>query len=149
MNLNPCHLLAVAVPAAVGATIATVMLVGSHGGSAPAARPPTTIVQRAAVVATDSPTPAAAAAPTDAPTAAPTSAPTAAPMQVSPTAAPTAVPTPDIWAGWTVGPDCNGCHMRWCGYSASNVYAMTSPSEPNAICTSTDNPASRAGAKGN
>lgn len=52
MSTKPRRMMAVAIPAAVGATIATVMLVGSHG-SAPAATAPSHIVQRAAAGATD------------------------------------------------------------------------------------------------
>jgi hypothetical protein len=81
MNLVPRRLLAIAIPAAVGATVATVMLVGAHGSTVPQAT--THIVQRADATATATPSATDVATPTAMPTDPPTAAPTARPSLIA------------------------------------------------------------------
>lgn len=154
MNLTPRPTwLAGVVAAAAGATIATVMLTGSHA-AAPAASAPAPIVVKHVDAATVASTPAPVD-PTAAPTPVPAAAtPTAAPTLIAcgngqyaqfackrdvPTAAPT--PTADPWAGWETTQD--GHHRKWCDYAAAYVF------EDSPVCTATDNPATRAHARGN
>jgi hypothetical protein len=129
--VSPRRMLAIAVPAAVGATVATAMLVGSHGAATP---PVSRLVQRADTTTTDATTTDAttttgatetSASPTPVPTATPTPLPTQTLIACGngtyaefackkdlPTPTPTPVPTMPIgsWAcppGYTV--DAYGC----------------------------------------